>query len=176
MYRFRYYFPLPALVSLLLLAGCADTDTATEPLQPEALSSASTGPVLIECPVESDTATTGTIGAIGGAVRLNNHALRLPLLAVAAPTAFELRAPVSNYMELTVRADGKDSFSFNKLATITIDYSRCTRTNIDHADLTVWQIDPVTKALLEPMGGVDDKVARTVTFETDHLSTYSLAR
>ncbi|MBW3552997.1 MAG: hypothetical protein KY466_05790 [Gemmatimonadetes bacterium] len=176
MYRFRYSFPAPVLLSLLLLAGCSDTDAATEPLQPEAVSLASSGPVLIECPVATDTATTGMIDATGGAVLLNRHALRLPLLAVSSPTPFELRAPVSNYMELSVRGDQKDSFSFNKPVSITIDYSRCTRTNIDHGDLTVWQIDPVTKALLEPMGGVDDKVARTVTFETDHLSTYSLAR
>lgn len=176
MYRFRYSFPAPLLLALLLLAGCSELDTATEPLQPEALSLASTGPVLIECPVATDTATTGMIDATGGAVLLNQHALRLPLLAVSAPTHFELRAPVSNYMELTVRGDQQDSFSFNEPVSITIDYSRCTRTNIDHDDLTVWQIDPVTKALLEPMGGVDDKVARTVTFETDHLSTYSLAR
>lgn len=176
MYRFRYSLPAPVLVSLLLLAGCSDTDTATEPLRPDALSLASVGPVLIECPVSTDTASTGTIGAIGGAVHLNNHALRLPMLAVTDPTPFEVRAPVSNYMELTVRGNGQDSFSFAKPGWITIDYSRCTRTNIDHGDLTVWQIDPVTKALLEPMGGVDDKVARTVTFETDHLSTYSLAR
>lgn len=176
MYRFRYSFPAPLLLFLLVLPACSDTRTATEPLQPEGLSLASSGPVLIECPVETDTATTGMIDATGGAVQLNNHALRLPLLAVNAPTPFELRAPVSNYMELSVRADEKDSFSFNKPVSITIDYSRCTRTNIDRGDLSVWQIDPVSKALLEPMGGLDDKVARTVTFETDHLSTYSLAR
>lgn len=176
MYRFRYSFPAPVLVSLLVLAACSEPSATTEPLHPGALSAASSGPVLIECPVATDTATVGTIDATGGAVQLHNHALRLPLLAVSAPTVFELRAPASNYMELSVRGDDKDSFSFDKPASITIDYSRCTRSNIDHEDLTVWQIDPVTKALLEPMGGVDDKVARTVTFETDHLSTFSLAR
>jgi hypothetical protein len=40
----------------------------------------------------------------------------------------------------------------------------------------VWHIDPLTKTFLEDMGGVDDKVARTVTFSTDHFSGYAIAQ
>ncbi|HUF13752.1 MAG TPA: hypothetical protein VMN78_11675 [Longimicrobiales bacterium] len=34
---------------------------------------------------------------------------------------------------------------------------------------------PATGALLQNMGGVDDKENRTVTFRTDHFSGYAVA-
>lgn len=174
MFSVRPLAATAALVALGLAAcGEAPTDAALAPDQP---SFASSGPVLVECPVDSSIATTGTLDASGGSIRLLNHELALPLLAVSGPTSFALEAPVSNYMELAVTANGAESFQFNKVVNITIDYSRCTRSNIDKAPLSVWQIDPVTKALIEPMGGVDDKESRTITFQTDHLSTYSIAQ
>ena len=41
--------------------------------------------------------------------------------------------------------------------------------------LSVWHIDVTTKALLENMGGVNDTVARKITFSTPHLSGYAVA-
>lgn len=164
-----------AVVAAAGVAGCSETaDPAA--LGPDAPSLASTGPVLIECPVSETTFTTGSIGAKGGSVRLHNHELRVPALAVTTPKEFRVEAAASNYMELGVHAAGHASFQFKRTASITIDYSRCTRDNIDHYQLSVWQIDPVTKELIEFMGGVDDKDARTITFETNHLSTFSIAR
>lgn len=163
-----------SLVGVLLLTSCGDAGDplALAPAEP---SFASSGPVLVECPTETSDSATGTIGVLGGVVALGQHALRLPLQAVLVPREFSVATPVSNYMELTVRASGEESFLFNRPGTITIDYSRCTRSNIDKAPLSVWQIDPQTKELLEHMGGVDDKDARTVTFETGHLSTFAIA-
>lgn len=164
---------------LLLLAsvaaGCSE-NASRDAVSPDGPAFASTGPVLIECPVNQATSATGVLGALGGLVRLHGHQLDVPRLALTNPQGFRLEAPVSGYMELSVRAGGHDSFQFRKTATITIDYSRCTRDNIDHYPLSVWQIDPETKELIEFMGGVDDKVSRTVTFQTDHLSTFSIAR
>lgn len=165
--------------SLLLLTACAETGDPVSFGDSVSLqvveASASSGPTLVECPANEEESVTGTISTIGGAIHLRNHALTLPALAVSAPTDFRLATPVSNYMELEVKAGGQDSFTFNRTGTITIDYSRCTRSNVDKAPLSVWKIDPETKELIEYMGGVDDKEARTVTFQTDHLSTYSIA-
>jgi len=77
-------------------------------------------------------------------------------------------------MEISVQAGDFLSFLFNQPVSITIDYSRCNRTDIDNLALTVWHIDPVTNQLLENMGGVDDKTQRTITFTTSHLSTYAV--
>lgn len=162
------------LFGLLLLTSCGDSadPLSLEPAEP---SFASSGPVLVECPTDTFESVTGEIGPLGGSLSLRQHQLSLPLNAVTLPTDFSLSTPVSNYMELSVEAVGHDDFQFGETSTITIDYSRCTRSNIDKDDLSVWEIDPETKELLEFMGGVDDKDARTVTFQTDHLSTYSIA-
>lgn len=174
-----HYDHLAARLSTLLLgvavfAACGDGSDPTT-LTPDGPAFASSGPVLVECPVDYEISTTGTLGATGGAIRLENHELAVPALALILTTTFEVAAPISNYMELSVQADGASSFEFEKPVSITIDYSRCSRSNIDKAALSVWHIDPVSKALLENMGGVDDKVNRTITFQTDHLSHFSVA-
>jgi hypothetical protein len=143
---------------------------------PAVASAATYGHTLIECPVNEDAYATATLGARGGSLRLDRHELSLPLGAVLAPTKFELRAPVSNYMEIRIRANDQTGFVFQKPATVIIDYSRCTRSNIDKDPLSVWKIDPNTKELIRNMGGVDDKEARTVTFQAEGLSTFSIAR
>lgn len=157
------------------ISACSD-QAESGLLAPVDASAATYGHTLIECPVNEEDYATGTLGATGGSLSLKGHELSLPLVAVLAPTKFELRAPVSNYMEIRIRANDLAGFEFRKSATVTIDYSRCTRSNIEKDPLTVWKIDPETKQLLKHMGGVDDKVARTVTFTTDGLSTFSIAR
>jgi hypothetical protein len=87
-----------------------------------------------------------------------------------------LTVPPSKYVEIEVRVNGLPHFQFAQPVTVVLDYSRCTRSDIDRAPLSVWNIDPLTKALLEDMGGVDDKSARTVTFTTDHFSGYAIAQ
>ena len=52
---------------------------------------------------------------------------------------------------------------------VTIDYGRCGRSNIDLTPLSAWNIDPVTKALLEPEGERGRQAPRTVTFTHDPL-------
>lgn len=163
------------LTAAFILAACGDGSGPTA-LTPAGASMASSGPVLVECPVDYEISTTGKLGATGGTIRLENHELNLPSQALSSPKEFRVAAPISNYMELSVNEAEQGSFQFNKPVTITIDYSRCTRSNIDRAPLSVWQIDPATKALLEFMGGVDDKENRTITFSTDHLSTFSIAQ
>jgi hypothetical protein len=156
-------------------SACSD-QAEPGPLTPVDPSAATYGHTLIECPVNEEDFATATLGATGGSLRLKGHELSLPLGAVLTQTQFELRAPVSNYMEIRIRANDQAGFEFRTPVTITIDYSRCTRSNIEKDPLTVWKIDPQTKQLLQHMGGVDDKAARTVMFQTDGLSTFSIAR
>lgn len=158
-----------------VMSACSDT-AGPERLAPDALDAATYGRTLIECPVNEGRSVSATLGATGGSIRLDGHQFSLPLVAVTVPTPFRMAAPVSNYMEVSIKANDKDDFVFDRPATITIDYSRCTRSNIEKAELTVWKIDPVTKTLIQNMGGVDDKEARTITFQTGTLSTWSIAR
>ena len=166
------------LLALAIGLGFAASacDQPSSPHEPDmAPQRSSSGPVIVECPSDYTFANEGQLGSVGGEIGLAKHKLSLPALAVVGLHNFRLEESASKFMELTVNANGQESFAFRKPVTITLDYSRCTRSNIDHASLSVWKIDPVTKQLLKHMGGVDDPIARTVTFTTDSLSTYVIA-
>jgi len=168
-------FALVGLATIFTVSACSDVVEPDRIPAPDA-TAASFGHSLIQCPTKEETLITETLAARGGVIRLNRHELRLPVAAITAPTPFEVRESTSNHMEIRLRANDADGYRFRTPVTITIDYSRCTRSNIEKGPLTVWKIDPETKSLLEHMGGVDDKDARTVTFQTEHLSTFSIAR
>jgi hypothetical protein len=175
MYRLgRALSAMVGLTTFVAISACSDPAGMDQlaPTEP----SAAYGRTLFECPVNEQKSVSATLDARGGTLRLDRHQMTLPLVAVTAPTPFTLAAPVSNYMEVRIRANDQDDFAFAQPATITIDYSRCTRSNIDKVELTVWKIDPVTKTLIQNMGGIDDKEARTITFTTGTLSTWSIAR
>lgn len=165
--------------SVMVLLGLAACDQSSSPLTSVSDAgpslASSSGAVLVECPSNVTTSAEDTIGSLGGSVELANHRLELPALAVLQPTVFTLTDPAAKYMLLDLKGDGQESFGFEEPAAVTIDYSRCSRSNIDQAELSVWKVDPETKELLRNMGGVDDKAARTITFTTDSLSMYSLA-
>jgi hypothetical protein len=108
-------------------------------------------------------------------VNLGVTGITIPAGVLTVPTLFQVTVPASNYMEIDVSAVGFQSFLFQQPVTITIDYSRCNRNDINQETLHVYHIDPVTKQLLEDMGGVDDKLSRRITFTTSHLSGYAVA-
>lgn len=163
---------LGSLLSVALLA-CNDPRESGDAMEP-AFSTA-TNPTLVECPTDTSYEAEGDILATGGSVTLRGHRVTLPLGAVLSPTRIGLREPASQFMQLDLSANSQEHYQFRAPVQVTIDYSRCTRNNIDKAPLSVWNIDPVTGALLQNMGGVDDKESRTITFETDHFSGYAIA-
>jgi hypothetical protein len=78
-------------------------------------------------------------------------------------------------MEVDIQANNLASFLFNTPVSVTIDYSRCDPATTAGKSLSVWHIDQTSKALLENMGGVNDTIARKITFSTPHLSGYAIA-
>ena len=169
-----------ALGVALALAGAASctADRAASPLPAERsslLGLGSDSPSLITCPAGAAQSVTSTIGPLGGLLAVGNTRVLIPANAVLAPTSFTLTVPSSKYVEIEVTAAGTEHFVFELPVTATIDYSRCSRSNLQRGLLSVWNIDPATKALLEPMPSVDDKLTRTVTFTTLHFSGYAVA-
>ena len=161
-----------AVLAFALLAGC----TEQAPTEPEtALVSAQSEPSLLECPTNQTKSATAVVGALGGTVSVDGSRITLPPGAVLEPTTITLTVPASKYMEVDITANDAEHFDFVLPATVTISYARCNRSNINQAPLTVWYIDSVLKTLLQNMGGFDNKLLRTVTFTTDHLSGYSIA-
>lgn len=133
---------------------------------------------LIVCPTDASLSASALLTAAGGEVSVAGYRIIVPPDALPLEGLFDvtLRAPASKYVEVDVRVNGLPHFAFAKPLTIVIDYSRCTRSDIDRAPLRVWYIDPLTNLFLSDMGGVDDKIARTVTFTTDHFSGYAVAQ
>lgn len=161
---------LVAAIALVFM-GCGDS-TPTDP----SLRRVASAPQLLVCP--SSVTLTSTFLAdplLGGSLTLGGTTVTVPAGAVSLPTLFVVTIPASRYMEVDVHASGLTSFLFNEPATISIDYSRCTRPTARKRTLQAWYIDSDTKALLENMNGTDDKTARRVTFSTGHLSGYALA-
>lgn len=160
-------------IAALAAIGCGEGRATTSP-GTDQFASAS-GRTLVECPTATTTSTQALIGLLGGTVSLGGHVVDIPAGALPAPTLITITVPASRYMEIDVKANDLTSFLFRKPVSITIDYSRCARTDVDTVPLTVWHIDTQTKALLENMGGEDDKARRRIRFSTEHLSGYAIA-
>jgi hypothetical protein len=163
-----------AAALLLLVAASCGEERATGPnAAADAFKLGLTG--LVQCSSDVTVRSQDLITSLGGVVSAGGSSISLPAGAVLIPTLITVTVPASKYVEIDVQANDLLSFLFAQPVSVTIDYSRCTRSNIDRAPLSVWHIDPVTKQLLERMDSVDDKDQRTITFTTGHLSAYAVA-
>lgn len=165
-----------AFATIAFAAACMEpTSTVPDAVRPATPAASTSAAALISCPTDQPTVTEATVGLLGGLLSLGNTSISIPVGAVLTPTTFRIEVPASNYMEISVTGGDAEHFLFERPVSITIDYSRCDRAVTDAAPLTVYYIDEDTKALLERMGGIDDKVARKITFQTGHLSGYAIA-
>ena len=158
----------------LSLAACADSATSVTAVRGP-MAATSSNPVLVECPTDDLLQSSGLVTPLGGTVSAGGTTITVPAGAVLLPTTITVTVPPSQFMEVDITANGAASFVFQLPVTVSLSYARCTRSDIDKQPLGVWYIDSGTKALLQNMGGSDDKDARTVTFTTDHLSGYAVA-
>lgn len=133
------------------------------------------GGTLIECPTSDAVSATATVTPLGGVVSAGGTAISIPAGALLSAATVTVTLPASRYMEVDISVEGADHFVFELPVAVTLSYARCSQPDLDQSPLTVWYIDGATKSLLAPMGGVDDQLARTVTFTTGHLSGYAVA-
>jgi len=129
---------------------------------------------LIECPSATTQSAEATISLLGGTISLGGTKVIIPAGALLSDTHIVLTVPASRYMEIDVSVPGVDHFLFEKDVVVVIDYSRC-NVFTTLIPLSVWHIDTDSKALLERMLSVDEKITRRVIFTTGHLSGYALA-
>ena len=86
-----------------------------------------------------------------------------------------LTVPASNYVEIDVSVQGTEHFIFELPIVVTVSYARCNSTSLGFSPISAWYFDQETGDLLEEMPSLDNKLLRTVTFTTGHLSGYILA-
>ena len=176
-----------ALAAFVLAAGGTASCDHPAPLDPAAAPSSIPGPradldpitgnltppaQILDCPVEEEQSTTGTIGPEGGTLAAGGFRIDFPAGAVASPQAFVVDVPAGRYLELDAHAVGYEHFWFAVPVTVTLDVSRC---GLLPPGLQAWNIDSATKTLLEPMGGVVDSLSGTIQFHTPHFSGYTIA-
>ena len=154
-----------ATFAVALLAFTTSCDLHLLPPPPPA--------TLAVCPSDQTQSTSSVLDVLGGTVSLDGSSVLLPAGALLSSTNIALTIPASQYMEIGVTANG-GHFRFQQPIAITIDYSRCSA-DVQQKTLTVWNIDPNTKQLLQNMGGIDNKLTHQITFTTIHLSGYALA-
>ena len=172
---------LPTVIALLAVAAaCGEgvTDVSSVTPSRRLLRGAELAAVhFVSCPsATSDLDALGIVDFGGGVIEGQVAAVHVPIAAVDDNTGIVISTPASDYLEYEFHANGGEHYDFDRPITVTIDYSRCPASAIaSHAALRVIYIDAATKQPLEDMGGVVDSVARTITFQTGHFSSYAVA-
>ncbi|MFN2565504.1 MAG: hypothetical protein ABR499_10920 [Gemmatimonadaceae bacterium] len=166
------------IAALAALGACAE-QKPTEPPAPAPLEATSSpSATLVECPTDETLSATVPIGPEGGTVALGGTSVLFPAGVLEPNTLVTLTIPASKYVEIAIRTNGANEFSYdvNLQPVITIDYSRCRRSDVLVKPLTAWYIDSNTKTPRYQMeGAVDNKLLKTVTFPTQHFSGYAIA-
>lgn len=171
----RLWIGLLCGMGAAVFVAAACTERASDPGGPMSSALAAAAPRLLSCAPASPASAREMVGRPGGRLALAGHAISLPESAVRNGTAFTMSVPASRLVEVNIKANGAEGFAFDEPVTVSISYARCAPGEAPDEGLSVWKIDPHTKAPLKPMGGVQDPVARTVTFVTDSLSSYAIA-
>ena len=178
----RRILPAVAVAVLLavVLAGCGDspTDPSSARVPRRLLRGAELEAVqLLSCPAnDTQLDALGVVSFWGGEIEGAETHVSVPLAAVDEYTGIAVSMPASPYFEVRFNANGGEHYEFDVPITVTMDYSRCSDSAIrSHAALRVVYVDDETKLPLEDMGGVVDSVARTITFQTGHFSSYVIA-
>ena len=168
---------LSAVLCFSLVAACGDSGLTGTPDALLVDPKRSDDPNLLVCPTTLPAVSAlGTIGIEGGTLSAGAVRLEVPAGAVLVPTLFEVVTPTSRYMEVQLSAVGVEHFVFEQPVRVTIDYSRCAAGAVPAgATLQGVHIEPLSKRVLEELGGTVDGSARTVTFSTGHFSSYAVA-
>jgi hypothetical protein len=163
-----------SIATLVTVAACA-ADSITSAERAASVRLALKEPSLLQCPVNATTSSTATVGPLGGSVDLGDTRIQIPAGALLSDATVTVTMPQSPFMEVDISVEGVPHFVFELPVIVTLSYARCSRNNISTSPLSVWYIDSGTKEMLEPMGGIDNKLLRTITFTTGHLSGYAVA-
>jgi hypothetical protein len=159
------------------IVGCAGSEI-TAPQQRESEQASLFGlprlvPKLIECPASEPVSTSSLITTLGGLVSVGGVSISIPAGALLTDALVTVTVPASQFVEVEISVEGHEHFLFELPTVVTVSYERCSRGFL--LPLSAWHIDPETHALLERMPSIDNKLLRTVTFTTEHLSSFALS-
>ncbi|HYC50705.1 MAG TPA: hypothetical protein VEB19_06315 [Gemmatimonadaceae bacterium] len=161
---------------IAILVACTAPEITGVRGSDEAATRTLSGPAnLIECPSSGSVSGSRLITPLGGLLSVGGVSISIPVGALLTNSLVTVTVPESRYLEVDISVEGHEHFIFELPVVVTMSYARCSRSNINLRPLSAWYIDSETKAPLENMGGLDNKLLRTVTFTTGHLSGYAIA-
>lgn len=170
------------ILALAVSASCSDGPTAPSRLEPGTVSDSSAkllglfGPKPLWCPTSTPQTTTAVLDALGGVLSIGETNVLVPAGALLGPTEITLTIPASNFAEIDVTVTGTEHFIFQLPITVTVSYAHCSLNFLQRLlPFSVWHWDPSTRQFFERMPSLDNKVTRTITFTTPHLSGYIIA-
>jgi hypothetical protein len=173
--RTRSLFLTLTAAALTLGACSASEVTAPQRSEQSSLLGLPIGgsPRLIQCPTAESKSTSLPVTTLGGVVSVGGVSISIPAGALLSDAVVSVTVPASPYVEVEIHVEGSDHFLFQLPATVSVSYARCSRFFL--LPLSAWHIDTETKKLLERMPSLDNKLTRTVTFTTPHLSSFALS-
>jgi hypothetical protein len=175
----RLFVSAVSAAGAAILLACSAPDVTGPPSRIEGqqrlLFGGSSSPSLLECPTTESASASALVTALGGTVTAGGVSIAIPAGALLQDANVTVTVPASKYVEADISVEGSEHFIFELPVVVTMSYARCARSNIDLRPLDAWHIDTDTKALLEKMPSLDNKLLRTVTFTTGHLSGYAIA-
>jgi hypothetical protein len=100
----------------------------------------------------------------------------IPLGALLSDVTVTLTVPAGTRRAIDVSVEGSEGFIFELPITVTVSYAQCPATlRTLLIPISAWHYNPDPFQLLQLMPSIDNKVLRSVTFTTGHLSGYLLA-
>ncbi len=157
------------LVVILVIAACADSGLAPAGEKPQAILGGPIG-ALLSCTPMAAESTTQVIGAEGGILRVGPHRLRVPAGALDSAVTITAVAPSDSVNRIVFAPHGLE---LAQPARLTMSYANC--------GVVRWllpkRIEYTTDALaiLELLVSLDNPLARRVSADLDHFSTYAVA-
>ena len=167
---------LTVAASIAAIAGCSGTEVTAPQRASEQASLFGLPrlvPRLIECPSSETVTTSSLITTLGGLLSVGGVSISIPAGALLTDALVTVTVPASELVEVEISVAGHEHFVFELPTVVTVSYQRCGRGFL--LPLSAWHIDTETKALLERMPSIDNKLLRTVTFTTEHLSSFALS-
>jgi hypothetical protein len=128
---------------------------------------------LLPCRNDREQEETMTIGPDGGTLRLGEHRLVLPRGAVDREVRFTATLLADQFLKVDLRANGQESYRFQRAASLTLSYGRC-EPPADERRLRIFRIDAATNRVLADVGGEVSPRERTITASLESLSTYTI--
>jgi hypothetical protein len=136
-----------------------------EPVRPE------TKVKPLPCPNREEVRAIETIGPEGGTLRLERHHLVVPPGAVRQQVEFSATLLIGDILRLDLRADGRESYAFERPATLRLSYARCPT---HETRLRIYRIDLKSGRILQGLESKVNPQELWVDAELESLTGYTI--